>query len=542
MATRNSPGKADPNSDLNYMKGVTAFFYEAGIGKKRVAILCKQLKKFGGLVSDVCDDQVTHIIMSKTKTIDKLLQFLKIKSLGESVKIVDADWLSACFLNCNLCSVTPYFIQEKGSMQSSSSRKDPEVLGNKDTATEDQCVGQLDKPQSDASPAKRHSLVKAGRKRKQSESDEDTDYDSSSYEESEKDNYSAASSVEMQKPISKPKGVWACTVPSSSRSENLNEHITEKLEVLAKAYLSTQDRWRAFGYQKAISTIKKYPKKIETAEELKNLPFIGERLAKKIAEILETGHLRRLDHLDPNLDIINKFNAVWGAGPKTAETWLAQGHRNLEDLRTKADLTFQQKIGLKFYDEFLEKIDRKEVEEIENFVKETACELIAGMEVITCGSYRRGRQLCGDVDILISHPDGRSHKGFLLKLIEALQKKGLITNDLITVDNEEQRKYMGVFKLPGDNRKHRRLDIIIAPYSEMACALVHFTGSGRLNRSMRQLAKTKGMSLSEHALRTGVIRQGQEKIYKGSVIPVSREEDIFRHLGLDYLQPHDRDL
>ena len=78
------------------------------------------------------------------------------------------------------------------------------VLGNKDTATEDQCVGQLDKPQSDASPAKRHSLVKAGRKRKQSESDEDTDYDSSSYEESEKDNYSAASSVEMQKPISKP--------------------------------------------------------------------------------------------------------------------------------------------------------------------------------------------------------------------------------------------------------------------------------------------------------------------------------------------------
>ena len=57
---------------------------------------------------------------------------------------------------------------------------------------------------------------------------------------------------------------------------------------------------------------------------MKSLPFIGERLAKKISEILETGHLRRLDHLDPNLDIINKFNAVWGAGPKTAETWLAQ--------------------------------------------------------------------------------------------------------------------------------------------------------------------------------------------------------------------------
>ena len=30
---------------------------------------------------------------------------------------------------------------------------------------------------------------------------------------------------------------------------------------------------------------------------------------------------------------------------------------------------------------------------------------------------------------------------------------GLITDDLITVDNEEQRKYMGVFKLPGEGQK-----------------------------------------------------------------------------------------
>ena len=39
---------------------------------------------------------------------------------------------------------------------------------------------------------------------------------------------------------------------------------------------------------------------------------------------METGHLRRLDHLDPNIEIINKFADVWGAGPKTAETWVAQ--------------------------------------------------------------------------------------------------------------------------------------------------------------------------------------------------------------------------
>ena len=48
------------------------------------------------------------------------------------------------------------------------------------------------------------------------------------------------------------------------------------------------------------------------------------------------------------------------------------------------------------------------------------------MEVVTCGSFRRGRKSCGDVDILISHPDGRSHRGFLMKIIDALQQKGMI--------------------------------------------------------------------------------------------------------------------
>ena len=59
-------------------------------------------------------------------------------------------------------------------------------------------------------------------------------------------------------------------------------------------------------------------------QECSKLPFVGERLAKKIWEIVETGHLRRLDHMDPKQEAINLFNDVWGAGPTAAETWLAQ--------------------------------------------------------------------------------------------------------------------------------------------------------------------------------------------------------------------------
>ena len=72
-----------------------------------------------------------------------------------------------------------------------------------------------------------------------------------------------------------------------------------------------------------------------------------------------------------------------------------------------------------------------------------ACESIdPALMVVTCGSYRRGRETCGDVDILVTHPDGRSHKGVFSRLTQILKQQGSI----IFISKRKSVHY--VFALP----------------------------------------------------------------------------------------------
>ncbi|PNJ87031.1 POLL isoform 9, partial [Pongo abelii] len=266
----------------------------------------------------------------------------------------------------------------------------------------------------------------------------------------------------------------------------------------------------------------------EETQEACSIPGIGKRMAEKIIEILESGHLRKLDHISESVPVLELFSNIWGAGTKTAQMWYQQGFRSLEDIRSQASLTTQQAIGLKHYSDFLERMPREEATEIEQTVQKAAQAFNSGLLCVACGSYRRGKATCGDVDVLITHPDGRSHRGIFSRLLDSLRQQavpsvgpGFLTDDLVSQEeNGQQQKYLGVCRLPGPGWRHRRLDIIVVPYSEFACALLYFTGSAHFNRSMRALAKTKGMSLSEHALSTAVVRNTQGcKVGPGRVLP-----------------------
>lgn len=530
--------------------GISAVIVDVGLGKTRTAILAKQLERHGGKHIKNLDSATTHVIVDKKMKLERVKKYLGVKDIPDEVKVVDSDWLSNCLSEGNLVEIEHYILSK---VCQDSKIKSTQNLSSNETfnveQTSELVAGDLGpsgskldvetgttheiKSAVQGSPSKKTSL-----KTQVTSADDDSDYADSGDEESKSGKSPVITPNVSPEKLSKN---LVCAQASTSNQQNHNQFITEKLQILATSYVNSKDQWRALGYKKAIASVKNYHKKLETWEECSNLPFVGERLAKKIWEIVETGHLRRLDHVDPKQEAINLFAGVWGAGPTTAEAWVSQGLKTLEDLKNHGKLTRQQEIGLKYYDEFLERMPREEAGQIEEVVKNAALEINPGLEAFACGSYRRGKPTCGDVDVIVSHPDGKSHEGVMTKLLDSLKSSGFLTDDLTFAENGEHRKYLGVCKLPGENTKHRRLDIIVVPYNEWACSLLYFTGSDYFNRSMRLLAKNNGMSLSEHSLNTGVVRKGGEKIFEGTPLPVFSEKDVFDYLGLEYREPHERD-
>ena len=267
---------------------------------------------------------------------------------------------------------------------------------------------------------------------------------------------------------------------------------------------------------------------------------MGKALADKVIEMVEGGSIRKVQEVcsTEQAKVLSLFSGVWGAGPATAQAWWARGRRRLEDLQEET-LTRQLEVGLRLYEDLNTRMPRAEAGELAALVQEEAELVRPGVEVTACGSYRRGLDTCGDLDVLLSHPEEEDQE-LLGPLLARLRRRGVLTDDLALASEGSQRKYMGVGRLPGkEGSLHRRVDIIAVPWQERGAALLYFTGSAEFNRGMRAEAVRQGGSLSEHGLRRGVVRGAGGKA-GGQLLPANTEEEVFVQLGLEYRAPEER--
>lgn len=550
-ASSKIPRREEGEAAGEWLSDVRAHIVPAGIGRARAELFERQIVQHGGQVCPAQCPGVTHIVVDDSMDCERALRLLRLPRLPPATQLVKSAWLSLCLQEGRLMDtagfsiVIPDRFLEQPQRNKSEHASPPPVAAETLLRAAPFAPDPSPRPVSPLGGAKETPSAQA----QPSSDDETVDGEDALVSAADLEALISGHYPTPPKgdgePSPGPQGLekWVCAQPSSLKATNHNPHITEKLEVLAKAYSVQGDKWRALGYAKAINALKSFHKPVTTYQEACSIPGVGKRMAEKIVEILESGHLRKLDHISESVPVLERFSNIWGAGTKTAQMWYQQGFRSLEDIREQAPLTTQQAIGLKHYDDFLERMPRAEAAEIEQTVRESAQALNPGLLCVACGSYRRGKESCGDVDVLVTHPDGRSHRGILSRLLESLRQQGFLTDDLVSQEeNGQQQKYLGVCRLPGPGRRHRRLDIITVPYGEFACALLYFTGSAHFNRSMRALAKTKGMSLSEHALSSAVVRGPQGlKVGPGRVLPTPTERDVFHLLGLPYREPAERD-
>lgn len=160
--------------------------------------------------------------------------------------------------------------------------------------------------------------------------------------------------------------------------------------------------------------------------EIPRLPGCGEKYALLFAEFENTGHLSELQRAatDAKMSAIKTFYNIWGVSALTAEEFYKQGWRDLDDVVefgwNDSRLSRSQQIGVKYYDEFLQKIPRTEVESIAETVLEHANSLRKGFQMTIVGGYRRGKAMSGDVDLVLSHPDEDATHRFIRRLASSL--------------------------------------------------------------------------------------------------------------------------
>jgi len=307
----------------------------------------------------------------------------------------------------------------------------------------------------------------------------------------------------------------------------LNESFADVLDKLSKLMMKKGEFIKSRAYSNAQETILKETIDITSVDQLKGKRGIGETILKKLTEYTETGKLGLLERYKNDPLVI--FSDIYGVGPKKAKDLVDKGIKTIDELREKQEdvLNNVQKVGLKYYEDILERIPRSEIDkyncEFSNAFNVAAKDVDATYEIV--GSYRRGAKTSGDIDVIITSEDPT----IFPKFIDELQKQNIIVEIL----SQGNTKCLVITKL-GRRSTARRVDFMFTSKEEYPFAVLYFTGSKAFNTVMRGHALSMGYTMNEHS-----IRKNDKEKSKADHVFVT-EKDIFDFLNMEYKEPTER--
>ena len=321
--------------------------------------------------------------------------------------------------------------------------------------------------------------------------------------------------------------------------EVTKDQIAEVLEDIAMMLeLKGENPFKIRAYKNAARAIETFTGNLRATAEAATfgeIDGIGDAIAEKITTLVTTGTLDYHTNLKAEFPpgLFDMFD-ISGMGPKKIQavwkelsiTTVADLEKGCRDGRVAGLKGFGEKTAaniLKGIEDRKKHAGRFRMGDIAADAEAMLDDLRSHPEVLrvaACGSYRRRRETCGDLDFLVStrEPKIVSEDFVGHKFVESIIAHGETKSSV--------RWLSGI-----------QADLRVVKDAEFPFAMNYFTGSKEHNIVMRQRALARGWTLNEYRLGP----DDSPKVTPQPVPEIREEADLYRALGLDYIQPELRE-
>lgn len=317
-----------------------------------------------------------------------------------------------------------------------------------------------------------------------------------------------------------------------------NAQIADAFDLIADLLeFQAANPFRVRAYRNSARTIRDYTESLawiatQEKQKLTEIDGIGDDLAKKIVELVMTGDVPMLKELREQVpQSVLALLRIPGVGPKKAAALHKQlGIVSLDQLRAACE---EHKVrDLKGFGDKTEQIILAGIG-----LAETASLRMLWAEADTLaqalrahfqdcpgveqfelgGSYRRGKETVGDLDILVVAADPTA----------AMDR-------LASFDQTKDTIARGETKMSIRTHAGFQVDLRVVPAESFGAALQYFTGSKEHNVIVRGMAKERGLKINEW----GVFKiDGKQETY----VAGATEAEVYATLDLPAFQPELRE-
>ncbi len=292
--------------------------------------------------------------------------------------------------------------------------------------------------------------------------------------------------------------------------------------------------YKTIAYRRAAENIAGYGRDLNEVwkeGKLREIPGVGEAIATKIDELMQTGKLEFLEKLKKEVPpSLAEWMRVPGLGPKK----VAMIHKEL-GITTLAELEQAAKegklstlpgmgpkseaailAGIATLSRRSQRIPLGRAWPLAQGIVEDLRKVPGVVAAEPAGSLRRMRSTVGDIDILVASSDAKP-----------------VMDRFTTLAGVARVLGKGPTKSSIEFGDGVRAQVWVHPPERFGTALLYATGSKDHNVRLREIALDKGLSLSEHAI-TKQKGEGKEMLF-------ATEEQVYAALGLPWIPPELRE-